>query len=331
MESGVAKEIRDRIWSAADYLYEEAGRGDVMPTVDAVRRHARANMNDVSLVMKEWRGAQKATVKSVSVQVPEALASLSVQSLGAMWQQAQDHANESLRAAQASWDAERIENEALTAQISQAFDEQAGILATTQAESRRLSALSDDQARLIEDLNRQVLELKSMLSAAKSEAGQANVRAAEIDNKAHELRKELDHAHDLAQRAAAQAERDRADGQKRMDDLKRETDEARQAHATEIGKLQSRIDSLNQDCAEARVERDHARQEHQAERENRTGEAAKMQEKLASLTTERDEARAERKEARSESREAREVAAKQSGELEALKAQIASMGKTRKP
>lgn len=330
MESSVSKEIRDRIWAAADFLYEQAGRGEAKPTVDAVRRQAKANMNDVSLVMKDWREAQKTTVKSVAIEVPEPLAVMSVQTLGAMWQTAQDHANESLRAAQAGWDMERMEADALTRQISQAFDDQAAILETAEKDNERLTETNQAQAQQIESLQGQVQELNSRLSAATFEASQANVRASEIESRANELRKELDHAHSLAERIEAQAERDRAEQQKRLDDLKTERDEARQAHATELGKLQERLDGLIQDRDEARSERDAARREGLAERETRTAEISKLQEKIDGLTQDRDEARAERAEARAESREAREGAAKLSGELEALKSQVAAIKKPQK-
>lgn len=331
MDSSVGKDIRDRIWSAADFLYEQAGRGDAKPTVDAVRRRAKANMNDVSLVMKDWREAQKATVKSVAIEVPEPLAVMSVQTLGAMWQTAQDHANESLRAAQAGWDMERIEADALTRQISQAFDEQATILEAAEKENERLVEVNQTQARQIENLHEQVLELNSRLSAATSEASQATVRANEIESRANELRKELDHAHILAERIEAQAERDRAEQQKRIEDLKAERDDARQAHATELGKWQERLEGLIHDRDEARGERDEARREGLVERESRTAEISKLQEKIDRLTQDRDEVRSERDEARAESREAREGAARLTGELQALKSKAPAVKKSPKP
>jgi colicin import membrane protein len=66
----LAKDTRDRIFAAADSLYDQAGRA-AFPTVDAVRKTARANMNDASAGMKEWRRAQTAQAAPVAVQVPE--------------------------------------------------------------------------------------------------------------------------------------------------------------------------------------------------------------------------------------------------------------------
>jgi DNA repair exonuclease SbcCD ATPase subunit len=319
VDSTVSKEIRDRIWMAADLLYEQAGRGEARPTVSEVRRQAKANMNDVSLVMKDWREAQKATVKSVAIEVPEPLAVMSVQTLGALWQTAQDHANESLRAAQAGWDMERLEAAALTQQISQAFDEQAVTLEATERNNGRLADANREQVQLIESLQAQVRELTNQLSTAIHDASQANVRASEIESRANELRKELDHAHSLAERVQEQAERDRAEQQRRFDDLKIERDDARQAHAAELGRLQERLDGLARDRDDARGERDLVRSEGQAEREVRTAEISKLQERIDQLTQDRDDARADCVVARAESREAREGAANLAGQLEALK------------
>lgn len=43
------------------------------PTVDAVRKHAKVNMNDASVGMKDWRRAQTAQVMTVAVQVLTAI------------------------------------------------------------------------------------------------------------------------------------------------------------------------------------------------------------------------------------------------------------------
>ena len=62
----ISQETRERIVSAANQLYEQADRLD-FPTVDAVRRVSKTNMNDASAVMKEWRRMQTATAAPVAV------------------------------------------------------------------------------------------------------------------------------------------------------------------------------------------------------------------------------------------------------------------------
>ncbi|WP_146204245.1 hypothetical protein [Massilia glaciei] len=50
----ISPAVLDRINSAAEALYEEAGRR-ALPTVDAVRKHAKVNMNDATNGMRDWR------------------------------------------------------------------------------------------------------------------------------------------------------------------------------------------------------------------------------------------------------------------------------------
>ncbi|MDG2713780.1 DNA-binding protein, partial [Vibrio parahaemolyticus] len=56
-QSSIPTETRDRIMQVAAELYEQSGR-EKMPTVDEVRRAARADMNTTSAVMREWRKQQ---------------------------------------------------------------------------------------------------------------------------------------------------------------------------------------------------------------------------------------------------------------------------------
>ncbi|WP_426811697.1 DNA-binding protein (plasmid) [Pseudomonas sp. WOUb67] len=319
MESNVSREIRDRIWQAADYLYEQAGRGDTLPTVDAVRRQAKANMNDVSLVMKDWRDAQKATVKTVTIEVPDSLSTMGKQMLAACWQHAQDTANESLRAAQASWDAERTEAEAIIQQISQAFDEQSAQLQQVESDNARLSAEVERNRAAITQLQERNQELTRLLAEATAEASKANARADEIESRANELRKELDHAHAQAERAALHAENERIEQQRHYDDLKAERDEAKQVFAGEIGKLQAQLEAATQARDEARADRDNTRSVATSERESHTSEITRLQSRIDALTEDREEARKERDASREDAIKARESAARLSGELDALK------------
>src|SRR3546814_17529844 len=57
-QPAIPAEIRERIIAAAVELYEQAGREN-LPTVDQVRRVARADMNTTSAVMKAWRSEER--------------------------------------------------------------------------------------------------------------------------------------------------------------------------------------------------------------------------------------------------------------------------------
>lgn len=76
----IPAELKDRITAAAQELYEQADC-QRFPTVDAVRRHAKADMNSTSAVMREWRKAQQAAPVAVAVAVPEAVAAASTAAL----------------------------------------------------------------------------------------------------------------------------------------------------------------------------------------------------------------------------------------------------------
>ena len=87
--SQIPAEVRERIVAAANELYEELGR-ETFPTVDTVRRAAKADMNTTSTVMKDWRRQQTAQAAPVAVTVPEAVSQANSVALAAMWQQAQE-------------------------------------------------------------------------------------------------------------------------------------------------------------------------------------------------------------------------------------------------
>jgi colicin import membrane protein len=127
----INEETRNRIIAAANQLFEQAGRAS-FPTVDAVRRTARANMNDASAVMKDWRRMQTATATAVAVAVPDRVQQASQAALATLWAEAQDLAHETLIASQAAWDAERAEAEKLRVELSGAFEAQAAELDTLQ-------------------------------------------------------------------------------------------------------------------------------------------------------------------------------------------------------
>lgn len=207
----ITKDARDRIFAAADQLFEDLGR-ESFPTVDAVRRQARVNMNDASAGMREWRRQKTAQVAPVAVQVPEAVQQAGNQAVAVLWHAAQELANASLLSAQAGWEAERAELEVMRQELVDAYEAQAREVEQAQARIRdvelELAGAADRAAegeRLIEDM-------RGALAASDSRAAVAQQRAEEIEHRARELRTELDHAHGNAQeqRQAAEAARKEA-------------------------------------------------------------------------------------------------------------------------
>ena len=226
-------EVRERIVSAAAELFEQSGR-QVLPTVDAVRRTARVDMNAASSVMKEWRRAQTAQAAPVVVAVPEPVQQAGSAAVAAIWLQAQELANESLRNAQAAWETERSELDAMRQELAEAFERQAIELDAAGAALAAEKAAAEKQAQELAD--------------AVSRADKADARIAEIEHRATDLRAELDRAH-------ADADRLREDaGQAR----KQAAAEIETAHAgtaaarAQLVKLQAQGDAAEQTHAELR-------------------------------------------------------------------------------
>lgn len=281
------KETRDRIFAAAEALYEQAGRG-AFPTVDAVRKAAKVNMNDASTAMREWRRMQTAKAAPVAVQVPDTVQQTGVAAVVAIWTQAQELANESLRAAQAGWEAERAELDAMRKELADAFEAQAAELDQAKA---RLAALEASEAAA----HTQVQRLQQQLATASERATTAEARIVEIEHRAGDLRAELDHAHREQDRVAAAAEADRA----RLATVSQERDRL----AAEAAALAAKLDT--------------ERSAHQEQRKVAAQEAHRAAERLTTARQERDASH-------QVAAHAREEAAALRGEVEALRRQLTS-------
>lgn len=199
----INEETRNRIIAAANQLFEQAGRAS-FPTVDAVRRTARANMNDASAVMKDWRRMQTATATAVAIAVPDRVQQASQAALATLWAEAQDLANEAMTASQAAWDAERAETEKLRIELSGAFETQAAELDTLQGRFTDLESTATAAAAAAE---KRVGELRDQLAAMTERASTAEVRAAEIERRAADLKTDRDQARVDAGQARDEAAR----------------------------------------------------------------------------------------------------------------------------
>jgi colicin import membrane protein len=198
----LSPEVKARIFAAAETLYDEKDR-DSFPTVDAVRRRAKVNMNDASLGMKEWRKAQLAGQAEAPVIIPDAIQQSGLQLLGSIWQLSQEMATEGLRAAQHVWENERQELETIQAQISSAFEDTEAELVTVKddlsttandlSETRSLNATLHESLRLSAEQNQ---SLKDRGADLLRRAEVAEGRCEEINRLATELRSSLDRAHE---------------------------------------------------------------------------------------------------------------------------------------
>ncbi|WP_338000533.1 DNA-binding protein [Xanthomonas cucurbitae] len=284
----IPADVRERIIAAATDLFEQSGR-QTMPTVDAVRRAARVDMNAASAVMKEWRRAQTAQAAPVAVAVPEAVQQASNAAVATIWQQAQELANESLRSAQAAWETERAELDAMRQELAEAFERQAGELDAATA------ALAAEKAGA-EKLAQELAAVRQELDDTTSRAEKAEARNAEIERRADELRTELDRAHkDADQARGALAEQQKA-GQA----------------------VAAQLDQVREELATVRAKADAEREAHQEQRKAAAAEAQRVAERLTAAQAERDQAM-------KATALAREEAARMAGQLDTLKEQSAAL------
>jgi len=190
----IPSDVRDRIVAAAVSLFEQAGRTD-FPTVDQVRRMARVDMNAASTVMREWRRQQTAQATPVAITIPEAVQASHTQALAALWLQAQELANENLRSAQAAWDTERSETDALRHELATAFESQAAELEAVQEQLTEAQSASETAAAAFAAA---LDALRAELAATTTRAERAEARLGEIEKRADGLQIERDQARQLA-------------------------------------------------------------------------------------------------------------------------------------
>lgn len=179
----IPADVRERITSAAQELYEQTGR-ESMPTVDAVRRLARVDMNSASAVMREWRRSQTAQAAPVAVAIPEAVAQANSAAVAALWQSAQELANESLRAAQAGWEAERAEADHDRQELADAYERQAAELDGVRSELEQLDRLLHQKTTTHAQ---ELAAIRAELAEAVARAERAETRAQVIEQRAGEL------------------------------------------------------------------------------------------------------------------------------------------------
>ena len=167
--TAIPPEVVQRIYEAADELYEESGRSR-LPTVDNVRRRAQSDMNAATTVMRAWRDRIK-NPPQISVEIPEAVVQAGTQALATTWKLAQESAAESLRAAKTKWDDERSNLEQVSSELADAFERQ----------ERELEGARADYALALQEHKSQVDGLVSDLASARTEAADAERRAARAE------------------------------------------------------------------------------------------------------------------------------------------------------
>ena len=275
----IPAEIRERIIEAADALFEQAGHA-TFPTVDLVRRAARADMNAVSSVMREWRREQTARAAPMPVQIPEAVAAAGGAAMAALWLQAQALANESLQAAQGAWEAERAQQETLREEMANAYDALASELEVLRVDAAAATLTRDQvEAALRAELANAQAATAEALARADRATDQARDLQLTVDRLAvdvDQLRTTLDQAHTDLARAQTQLE---ADAERHK--------EHRQHAAQEAQRLAERMTTATGERDQARREASMAEKERATAREAEArlqGQVDAMRDQLATLT-----------------------------------------------
>ena len=193
----IPSDVRERITAAAAELFEQSGR-QAMPTVDTVRRAARVDMNAASAVMTEWRRAQTAQAAPVAVSVPESVQQASSAAVATIWLQAQELANASLRSAQAAWELERGELDAMRQELAEAFERQAIELDAAG------TALAAERAALVQQ-GQELVSVHKQLADALSRADKAEAEAFRSAERMNQAQAERDDAAKVAAEARERA------------------------------------------------------------------------------------------------------------------------------
>jgi hypothetical protein len=254
--------VRDRIFIAADEIYAASQRTS-FPTVDAVRKKAKVNMNDASAGMKEWRRVQSASASFVLPSLPSDLQAHGLSVLTKFWDEANKYATESLLAAQNGWETERHEAEELGRQMAVAYDLQSVQLANALQEVSRLTGENHGLNEEMKHFREELLSNRDELDATRRSLNEAVVAAAEANKRADGL-------HQAAEYARGDAIRARG-----------EIDALRQTHADQVERLRH---DLKQELESERTRMERERQRYEAQAIKASTEAAHLLGKLEAIT-----------------------------------------------
>ncbi|VVN30434.1 Chromosome partition protein Smc [Pseudomonas fluorescens] len=238
MELQVNPDVESRIIAAIEQVYDELGRGDQYPAVSVVRNRARADMNSVSAVVKDWKRRQTARPAPVAVSVPEMVKDAHLEAVAIVWTAAQAQATASLQAAEVQWSLERAESETMRRELAIEFD-----AAVDDAEQSRL-ALSEVKAER-DNFSHQVYELNRQLSETREALAQQTSRADEVERRASDLKEQLTIAHSDISSARDELTQARLIHLKEMDEFKSASAEQIAQLSENLAASRARLEDAN--------------------------------------------------------------------------------------
>ena len=160
----VSQEIQARIIEVAEQLHAE--NSDKFPTVAEVRSASKADMNSVSIVMKNWRQSKLMPVKKIEELAPTELLELSNQLTSKIWSEAKLQAESKLRDAEQKFNDERKELEELRLELANECDR-------LNTELEQITELKDDAVKAQNDAETALSEALQQIEQLKSELQQS--------------------------------------------------------------------------------------------------------------------------------------------------------------
>ena len=150
----VSQEIQARIIEVAEQLHAE--NSDKFPTVAEVRALSKADMNSVSIVMKNWRQSKLMPVQKIEESAPVEILELSNQLASKIWSEAKQQADSKLRDAETKFNEERAETDEIRNQLASECDR-------LNIELEQITQLKDDAETALNEALQQIEQLKSEL------------------------------------------------------------------------------------------------------------------------------------------------------------------------
>lgn len=160
----VSAEIQARIIEVAEQLHAE--NSDKFPTVAEVRSASKADMNSVSIVMKQWRQSKLMPVQKIEETAPAEILELSNQLASKIWGEAKLQAESKLRDAETKFNEERAETDEIRNQLASECDR-------LNTELEQITELKDDAVKAQNDAETALNEALQQIEQLKSELQQS--------------------------------------------------------------------------------------------------------------------------------------------------------------
>ena len=160
----VSQEIQARIIEVAEQLHAE--NPDKFPTVAEVRSASKADMNSVSIVMKNWRQSKLMPVQKIEEDAPLEIIELSKQLSSKIWSEAKQQADSKLRDAETKFNEERAETDEIRNQLASECDR-------LNTELEQITELKDDAVKAQNDAETALNEALQQIEQLKCELQQS--------------------------------------------------------------------------------------------------------------------------------------------------------------